>query len=133
MKIIKSFLFITASLCVTTLIHAQDIKAEIAKPIESTVPAPGSKPAATANVTPQPKMIELRKSENAVQETPSPYKVKNDTNPAASLSAENAKILAGKAERPKLTAPVAALDAPNVVKPQILVPSAPVVLKQEDH
>ena len=130
MKIIKSFLFITASLCVTTLVHAQDIKAEIAKPIESTVPAPGSRPAATPDLISQPKMIELRKRENAVQETPSPYnKVKNDTNPAASLSAENAKILAGKAERPKQTTPVAALDAPNV-KPQILVAPAPVVLKQ---
>lgn len=130
MKIIKSFLFITASLCVTTLVHAQDIKAEIAKPIESTVPAPGSRPAATPELMPQPKMIELKKRENAVQETPSPYnKVKNDTNPAASLSAENAKILAGKAERPKQTTPVAALDAPNV-KPQILVAPAPVVLKQ---
>ena len=133
MKIIKSFLFITASLCVTTLVHAQDIKAEIAKPIESTVPAPGSRPAANTDLIPQPKMIEFKKSENAVQETPSPYtKVKNDTNPVASLSAENAKILAGTAERPKQTAPVAASDAPNL-KPQTLLAPAPVVLKPGDH
>ena len=79
-------------------------------------------------------MIELRKSENAVQETPSPYnKVKsNDKDPATSLSAENAKILAGKAERPKQTTPMAASDAQNV-KPPILLAPVPVVLKQENQ
>ena len=137
MKIIKSFCLVSIGLCATVLLHAQDIKnikAEIAKPAESTVPPPGSKPAATPDLISQPKMIELRKSENAVQETPSPYnKVKsNDKDPATSLSAENAKILAGKGERPKQTTPMAASDAQNV-KPPILLAPVPVVLKQENQ
>ena len=130
MKSIKSFCLVTICLCATTLLHAQEVKAEIAKPAESTVPPPGSKPAATPDLISQPKMIELRKSENAVQETPSPYnKVKsNDKDPVTSLSAENAKILAGKGERPKQLQQVT-----NELNAQPLPLSKPVVIKVKEN
>ena len=39
MKIIKSLFLLTGGFCATTILYAQEIKTEIAKPIEVKIPA----------------------------------------------------------------------------------------------
>ena len=62
MKIRKFFLLLATGLCATMLVHAQEIKTQIAKPVESTVPAPGSKPALAPDIKPQLKVVALKEA-----------------------------------------------------------------------
>lgn len=116
----------------STLIYAQDLKPEMAKPIENTVPAPGSKVAATAAVAPVPKM-KFEVVETATQVTASPLtrderSASADKNANGVLSAAQMKTLSGKAERPKQVAPV---SDDNSAKP--LPIAAPVILKVQEN
>ena len=152
MKIIKSFLLVTRGLCTTTLLQAQEIKTEILKPTAIKPP-----PAATITNIPSPApqlnpMNGVAPKEAPVAATQAPSPLKKDENksqpedpktealtieangPKNNLTAEQLKTLNGIAEKPKQTAPAATLDAPQNIKPAILLaPAAPLVIKNENQ
>jgi hypothetical protein len=146
MKIIKSILTAVVLLGTANAIHAQEqqVKTEIAKPAEVTVPAPGSKPAMAPDLKVDTKNNPTFKQSAAQPALTAPTQVNNDvqvTTPlvkptvklvdekastTASLNAENLKTLNGTTERPKQAAALAndqnmkplQLAAPAVIKPK---------------
>jgi hypothetical protein len=108
MKIIKSFFLLTVGFCATTIVYAQELKPEIAKPLEAKIPA-----AANNRPSPQP---ELKPQLQAAPEVPSPLTRKEEAKPAVNekLEAktvnkneiatpggeEGKKIMAGNTTRP---------------------------------
>ncbi|MEO6541064.1 MAG: hypothetical protein ABIN74_08750 [Ferruginibacter sp.] len=68
MKMIKSFLIVVMALGVSTALHAQEqkVKAEIAKPVASTVPPPGAKLVLAPEVKPESINGTFQKSEEAI-------------------------------------------------------------------
>ena len=134
MKIIKTFCLVTLSLCSTILLHAQEeVTGKIVKPVELKTPAPmNNKPLLAPDVKPQP-AIAFTKEETGVtpSKTPSPFNKDENIKTAEAakpiLTAEEAKILAGKSERPKPLETVPVVN--EETKPQIIV--APAVLKEQ--
>lgn len=66
MKIIKTFSLVTISLCVTTLLHAQELKSEVGKPIEPKLTSTDNRPSPAPVLKPDPNFIsngELKKTE----------------------------------------------------------------------
>ncbi|MEO6253324.1 MAG: hypothetical protein ABIO79_08470 [Ferruginibacter sp.] len=130
MKMIQSFLIIATAIAVSNLAHAQQqqMKTEIAKPVASTVPPPGSKPA----LAPDTKLVSaipMVRSENAVVAAPSPLTRNDETKQSTeTLSAEKLKTLNGTAERPKQTASVL-IDQNATALPIV----APAVIKIKEN
>jgi len=124
MKMIKSLLLITAGVCVTTLLHAQEkeLKTATAKPVAVTAPPPGTKPAMAATIQPDSKIKPSGIPGEPVTATASPLKRDTDIkapqekptvklsdgneNTTQSLSADNMKTLNGTAERSRQTVPL---------------------------
>lgn len=117
MKIIKLIPAFTICLCSAGLLHAQEVKTDIAKPVEVKTSANASdKASAQSTFKPQPQ-VAASDAPAAVAETPSPLTRKEDTKPVAkektevkTLSAndvvipggeEGRKIMAGNTTRPK--------------------------------
>ena len=149
MKIIKTLLVGTVALCATALLHAQEIKTEILKPTAIKLP-----PASTIsnNPSPAPQLIPIngvapkeapaiasqaaspfKKDENKMQpkEPKTQILTTDATGPKNNLTAEQLKTLNGIADKPKQIAPAATLDAPQNIKPAILLAPAPLVIKNE--
>ncbi|MEP7238510.1 MAG: hypothetical protein ABI685_11615 [Ferruginibacter sp.] len=126
MKIIKSFLLVTVCLSATTLLHAQEVKTEVLKQTEVKAP-----PTDIANKpSPAPQLIPMNGI--APKEAPKVQALTADANgPANKLTADQLKTLNGIADKPKQTAPAAAPDAQQNVKPQIILAPAPVMIKQD--
>jgi len=119
MKIIKSLTVFIICLCSSTLLHAQEVKTEIAKPIEAkTAATDASKPSPQPVFKPQPQVAAAATDAPAAVETPSPLTRKEDAKQpegkdkleAKTLNAndiatpggeEGKKIMAGKTTRPK--------------------------------
>ena len=110
MKIIKSLLLLTVGFCSTTILYAQEPKAEIAKPLETKIPAaannrpspmPESKPAPPAPdaVAPSP----LTRKEDAKPEEKEKLEAKtvNKNDIATPGGEEGRKIMAGNTPSPK--------------------------------
>jgi len=149
MKIIRSFCLITVCLGTATLLHAQqaqDIKTEIAKPVQVNIPQAENKPSPQPVFTAQPGITLKPDAPATVNETPSPFKKdeKNKvTEPAKltmklvdenqnkkTLSAEDNKTLNGVSEKPKHLAAATANDA-QAAKPLSLV--APAIVKPNEN
>ncbi len=82
MKIIKSLLLLTVGFCITTILHAQEIKAEVGKPIEVKIPAnANNKPSPQPQLKPQPQVAAVATEAPAAAETPSPLTRKDDAKP----------------------------------------------------
>jgi hypothetical protein len=131
MKIIKSLLLAAVCLSATTLLHAQEIKTASAKPVQANIPeGANNKPSPQPELKPQPQVAAIAtEAPAAVLETPSPLKIDKDSKPVQNMSAEQAKILAGKTERPKPAAPT-----PNTIDPNARpVPTKPAVEKVQQQ
>ncbi len=63
MKNIKTILLVTISTFAITCVQAQDVKREIAKPVESTVPPPGSTPMLAPDTKPSPDLTRSKKQQ----------------------------------------------------------------------
>ncbi|MBK6380909.1 MAG: hypothetical protein IPF72_14955 [Chitinophagaceae bacterium] len=81
MKIVKSLLLLAVSICTTTILFAQEIKTEIAKPIEVKIPAANNKPSPQPELKPQPQVAATPANAPAAAETPSPLTRKEDAKP----------------------------------------------------
>jgi hypothetical protein len=119
MKIIKSFAAILVCISSSTLLHAQEVKTEIAKPIEAkTAATDASKPSPQPVFKPQPQVAATATDVPAAAETPSPLTRKEDAKQpegkdkleaktldkndiATPGGEEGKKIMAGKTTRPK--------------------------------
>ena len=142
MKFIKSFLIVTVILGASTIARAQskELKTDPSKPVVTTVPPPGTKPALAPDIKPDMKNeTPLKQSEQQPVSAPSPLSrdeqikdplekpkvilADDKASTSQSLGAENLKTLNGTAERPKQ----AALTNDQAVKP--LPPAAPAVIK----
>ena len=118
MKIIRSFCLITVCLGTATMLHAQqaqDIKTEIAKPVASTVPPPGAKPALAADVVPAPAAAFREMPKAVVYEAPSPYK-----------RDESQSKVAPAEDKARQITPTPVADIPQA-KPQAVLTPAPAV------
>jgi hypothetical protein len=111
MKIIKSFLLVAVMLFATNLLHAQEAKAEVGKPIEpkqSTAdnrPSPVLKPQDAVVPSAPAKVAEIpspKEEPKSAGELPKPVVKTIETNPAIkTLTAENLRTLEGKTDKPK--------------------------------
>lgn len=84
MKIIKSFLLVTVGICATTLLYAQDVKTETAKPEEIKIPtrAATNTPSPAPEFKPQPGGAAPKAATSAtVAEAPSPLTRKENVKP----------------------------------------------------
>jgi hypothetical protein len=143
MKIIKSFLIVTAGFCAATVSYAQQqqLKTDNSKPAASTVSPPGTRPVLAPDVKPEAKnTTPLKQSEQTEIAAPSPLTreeqvtapqvkptlkiVDEKVSTTEPLSAENLKTLNGTAERPKQTAPLTNDQAPKPI--QITAPAVKV-------
>jgi len=100
MKNIKSFLVLAACICTTTLLHAQEVKTEIAKKTEAKAP-----PASTVTSIPSPSP-ELTPMNGITPKGASPASsplTRNANAATNNLTPEQLKTLNGTAERPKQT------------------------------
>jgi hypothetical protein len=118
MKILKPFFLISVGLCISTLLHAQELQIKIAPKAEvKTVPAAGI----TNTASPQPEMkpmngVDVKPvTEKAAETPPSPF-TKDKSAP--------------KPQAPKPIAPVAVTDIP-AEKPAGLPVPGPVVIKEQ--
>ena len=117
MKIVQSFAAILVCISSSTLLHAQEIKTEIAKPLEVKIPSTdANKPSPQPVFKPQPQ-VAATEAPAAAAETPSPLTRKEDAKPAdkekmeVKIVSENdivtpggeegRKVMAGKTTRPK--------------------------------
>ncbi len=92
MKIVKSLLLLAVSICTTTIICAQEVKTEIAKPIEVKIPAANNKTSPQPELKPQPQVAATPTNAPAASEAPSPLTRKEDAKPVEKEKLE-AKIL----------------------------------------
>ena len=82
MKIIRSVLLLTVGFCATTIVFAQEIKTEIAKPIEVKIPAVANdKPSPQPTLKPQPQVAAIATDAPAAAVAPSPLTQKEDAKP----------------------------------------------------
>ena len=83
MKIIQSFFLLTVGFCATTIVYAQELKPEIAKPIEVKIlpAAIDTKPSPVSELKPQPGPDPKETASSAVAETPSPLKKDENIKP----------------------------------------------------
>jgi hypothetical protein len=118
MKIIKSIPVLLVCICTTILLHAQDTKTEIAKPVEVKIQAVANNaPSPQPALIPQPQVAATpTNAPAAAAETPSPLTRKEDAKPAVKEKTEvkiasdkdvitpggeeGRKIMAGKASKP---------------------------------
>ncbi|MBK8493561.1 MAG: hypothetical protein IPL50_00160 [Chitinophagaceae bacterium] len=147
MKIIQSFFLLTVGFCATTIVYAQELKPEIAKPIEVKIlpAAIDTKPSPVSELKPQPGPDPKETASSAVAETPSPLKKDENIKPnenaktvaltiegneaTKNLTAEQLKTLNGVSEMPKVkTAMPNTID--NSVRP---VPAKPAVGKVQQQ
>jgi hypothetical protein len=126
MKIIKSLLLLTVGFCVTTLLLAQEVKTDIAKPLEVKIPATGDN-----KTSPQPKQKQQAPADAVA--VPSPYTRKAEPQPqvnekpeaiplnkndiATPGGEEGKKIMAGKASKPTDT-----IYSPSTIDPKLIPP-----------
>lgn len=145
MKIIRSFFLLTVGFCTTTIVYAQELKPEIAKPVEIKVSSTIDKTASSLpELKPQQGTDSKETASPAVAETPSPLKKEENKIPAENtktvalaidagmatknLTAEQLKTLNGVAERPKATTAV-----PNTIDNSVRpVPSKPAAKGQQE-
>jgi len=147
MKIIKSFFLLTVGFCATTILYAQELKPEIAKPVEIKIPpaAVDNKPSPVPELKPQPGADPKETASSAVSDTPSPLKKDENVKPnenaktvaltiegneaTKNLTTEQLKTLNGVSERPKVTAAM-----PNTIDNSVRpVPAKPVVGKVQQQ
>jgi hypothetical protein len=118
MKLIKSFFLLIVGFCTTTILYAQELQPEIAKPIEVKIlpAAVDNKPSPVSQLKPQPGPGPKETTLSAVAETPSPLtrkenvtleekeklevKTLNAKDIATPGGEEGRKTLAGKTTRP---------------------------------
>ena len=87
MKIIKTFCLVTISLCVTTLLHAQELKTEVGKPIEPKLTSADNRPSPAPVLIPDAKS-ELKTTEAAnVSSTVTDEEIKPQIVPEKKLAA----------------------------------------------
>ena len=72
---------LTGGFCATTILYAQEIKTEIAKPIEVKIPAANNKTSPQPELKPQPQVAATPANAPAAAETPSPLTRKEDAKP----------------------------------------------------
>ena len=118
MKIIKSFFLVTISLCATTLLHAQELKAEVGKPVEIKQPSADNRPSPAPVVKPQDGIVPTAPAKAA--ETPSPLK-REETNNQAEQPKTEVKTMDANAATNKLSAGNKAGNGASEKPPQILV------------
>lgn len=133
MKIIKSLFLITVGICTTTLLHAQEVKTLVVNKTEVKMPpqvTPTNAPSPMPEFKAQPQVAAVAKEAPAVAaETPSPLKKDRDSKPTQNMSAEQAKILAGKADNIKPAGPA----SPNTIykDPKLLPAGKSTAVKQD--
>lgn len=82
MKIIKSIATLIVCLCTTTFLHAQELKTEVARPVEIKIPASANnKPSPQPELKPQPQVAAVATEAPAAAEAPSPLTRKEDAKP----------------------------------------------------
>lgn len=147
MKIIQSFLLLTVGFCATTVVYAQELKPEIAKPVEIKIApaAADNKPSSLPELKPQPGADSKETASSAVGETASPLKKDENVKPnenaktvaltiegnetTKNLTAEQLKTLNGVSERPTVKAAV-----PNTIDNSVRpVPAKPAVGKVQQQ
>ncbi len=145
MKIIKSLLLLTVGFCTTTILQAQELKAEIAKPMEIKTPAAANnKPSPKPQLKPQPQVATEALADT---EAPSPSTRKEDAKPELKDKPEvkiltpkaiptpggekGRKTLAGNSEGEKSLGPT----TPNTIdqNPKVLLPAKSTATKQEQN
>lgn len=104
MKIIKPFFLLTVGFCATTIVYAQDLKPEIAKPLEIkvTTPTVDNKQSPVPEFKPLPVAAVKEIKPVSVAETPQADSNDESLEPAAIVKAE-AKTIDADAAREKLT------------------------------
>ncbi len=126
---IKYSTLMILGLCATVLLHAQEMKTEISKPAEmKPIPALNI-PSPVGEFIPQPGIVP--KESVAVSETAAPAKSDGRISPnvgtasPVQLSEQDAKILAGKGEKPKQSVAAPVTNAPKAAAQK------PVAMQQE--
>lgn len=135
MKIIKSLLLTTVCLLTAGLLQAQEkMTAEKTKPVESVVPAPGSKPALAPDLKPVPAgrpagELKIMEAENITAPGTKPEEMKPQLVPVSKPLAYSASTLQGDkrengAYPPKvLPAQNSTIPVPPPVKPEMKKPA----------
>ena len=117
MKIIKSLFLLTGGFCATTILYAQEIQTEIAKPIEVKIPAVANdKHSPPPTLKMQPQVAAIATDAPAAAAAPSPLTRKEDAKPvekekleaktfnnndiATPGGEEGRKIMEGKSTKP---------------------------------
>jgi hypothetical protein len=91
MKIIKSLNLIIVCLCTTTVLHAQEIKTEIAKPVEVKATTQGGRintPSPQPELKPQPQVAAISTDAPPAAEAPSPLTRREEAKPAVKEKTE---------------------------------------------
>lgn len=121
MKIVKSFTAILVCICSSALLHAQEIKTEIAKPVEAkTAATDANKPSPQPVFKPQPQVAAAATDAPAAAETPSPLTRKEEAKPAGrdkpqvKLVSENDVVTPGGEEGRKIMAGNTTKPAPEI-------------------
>jgi hypothetical protein len=145
MKIIKSFCLVTVCLSSTALLQAQNLTAKTATPPESTIPAPGGKPAVAPDLQPASIITPKAMTMDVNQKTPSPVNMDDNKKtpekenitlktvdadaPTNQLTAEQINTLNGKATLPKQSAIAPGTPGTDNAKPLPL--AKPVLVKEQ--
>lgn len=111
MKIIKSVSALTVFVCTTVLLHAQELKTEVAKPVEINIPAnANNKPSPQPQLKPQPQVAATATEVPAAEAAPSPLTRKEDAQPVEkekpeikTLNKKDIVISGGEEGRKKMT------------------------------
>ncbi len=103
MKILKSLLLLTVGFCTTTILYAQDVKTEIAKPEEIKTPnrAATNTPSPAPEFKPQPGgALPKAATSSTVAEAPSPLTRKENVKPEEKEKLEAKTFDAGSIAKP---------------------------------
>lgn len=114
MKIIKTFSLVTISLCVTTLLHAQELKTEVGKPIEPKLTSADNRPSPAPVLIPDAKS-ELKTTEAAnVSSTVTDEEIKPQIVPEKNLAAASPSTIDVAIPNTVLPKPIMSNMAPTV-------------------
>jgi hypothetical protein len=136
MKIIKSLLLLTIGFCTTSILYAQDVKAEIGKPIELKQPSPAPvlkpqnavAPTETAIVNEAPSPFKKDEIKNKPDEPKQINKTIDDGTAINPTGADNAKTGNGKTDKPKQ---IALMPNSNDQSARPLPTTKPAILKKQ--